>query len=273
MNFFSKHTGFCAICLALISCSITQVPPPDDALETPESLREATEARIQQLSSARLKDVVLDYFGREERVKLRQLILVKRPSAVRVQTRLPGSEEIMSLLVSYGDTFALHNRKNNKYYTGKPTPTNISRLLPVNLSSRDVVRVMLGGAPWEKVERYSGQMELDWNADKGLYQLTKKTELGDRFLLFFRPDDYGLAELKHFDKNGELRYHYTTDEWKKLGDATVPTYRRFVWPERDLDFSLYTSEIEMNPTLPDSLFKLEPPRGSDVIELKQGRRR
>jgi len=147
-----------------------QVRASADAIEEPSKLRSAIRARTDDFSTARFKEVVLEYFGEKERVKVRQLILVEQPRSVRVQTRAPGSNEIVNLLVTDGESFALHRRRSNRYVTGPPTRANINRLLPVDLSARDIVRVMFGGAPWDRFDSAPGDPSLDWNGDKGSYE-------------------------------------------------------------------------------------------------------
>jgi outer membrane lipoprotein-sorting protein len=244
------------------------VPPPENAIEEPAKLRGAVEARLESMRNARFKEVVLDYFGREQRLKVRQLLLVERPDRVRVQTRVPGSNEIVSLLVSNGETFAMHRRRENEYLTGPPTRENINRLLPVDLSASDVVRVMLGGAPWDRFEREPGEPRLEWDGETGRYDYSVRTASGGRLSMQVRPTDYAVVEVVEYGPDEEVVYEYTTDDWKRFKSGALPTWRRFVWPERDLDFSLDAGETEVDVTLPDSLFELEPPPGSEVIRVR-----
>jgi len=248
---------------ASVGCS-QPIPPPDDAVESPEKLREAIEARTDQFRSARFKEVVLDYFGKNERVKVRQLILVERPDKVRVQTRLPGSNEIVNLLVTDGETFALHDRETNKFVTGPPSRENINRLLPVDLSAPDIVRVMFGGAPWDRFASEPGTPSLEWNADEGSYEYSVATREGGRLSMLVGHRPYRVERVAEYTPGGEVAYRYTTDDWKNVGGATLPEWRRFVWPARDLDFSLAAGETERDVDFPISLFRLEPPGGSKI---------
>lgn len=257
---------------AFTACCTKDIPPPENALEEPEALREAIDARLSQVDNARFKEVILDYFGEGERVKVRQLILVERPDMLRVQTRAPGTDEIMSILVTDGEQFAMHKRDTNEYFTGKPTPKNISRLLPVDLSATDVVRVMLGGAPWDRFDREPGEASLDWNSKTGRYVYTKRTPGGGTLSMQVRPTDYAVISLTEHNAAGELTYQYTADDWKRFQQVALPTYRRFVWPARDLDFSLDVGETQINQNL-DALFQLPPPTGSQVIEVDDSRTR
>ncbi|MFP4596737.1 MAG: hypothetical protein ACOC9W_02115 [Persicimonas sp.] len=252
--------------VASVGCQ-KEIPPPDNALEEPEQLRAAVDERLSQISSARFRDVVLEYFGEGERVKVRQLILVNQPDMLRVQTRVPGTDEIMSLLVTDGESFAMHDREKNEYYTGEPTPQNINRLLPVDLSAEDVVRVMLGGAPWDRFERGSGEPELSWNRETGRYQYSRATPGGGELSMEVRHTDFAVIEVTEVDASGELAYHFTTEDWERAQNVALPAFRRFVWPARDLDFSLDVGETQLDANLEDDWFQLSPPAGSKIIRV------
>jgi outer membrane lipoprotein-sorting protein len=241
-----------------------EIPPPDNAIEQPSELRSAVQARTDDFEEARYKEVVLDYFGEDNRVKVRQLILVAQPDKLRVQTRLPGSNEIVSLLVTNGEKFALHRRENNIFLTGPPTRKNINRLLPVDLSARDVVRIMFGGAPWNRFDRAPGDPKLEWNTDIGRYVYSVETADGGRLEMEVRHPTHSVVSVVEHDNDGELVYRYTTDDWRRYGRSQLPDWRRFVWPARDLDFSLDVEETELDVGLSDNLFEMSPPPGSNV---------
>ncbi len=258
-----------AAALVSISCTGTETPPPDDALESPEALRGAIDARLDTVEDARFRRVVLEYFGDGDRVRVRQLILVERPDKLRVQTRLPGSDEIVSLLVTDGQTFALHEREDNTYYTGAPTRENINRLLPVDLSAADLVRVMLGGAPWDRFERDGGEPTLDWDREQGKYRYSVRGENGNLLSMYVRHPEFVVDEVRETDADGEVVYAYTTRGWDEHEGLLLPSFRRFQWPERDLDFSVDSPEVELNVDFPPTLFEFPPPPGSRIVEIDE----
>lgn len=249
------------------SCT-RQVAPPSDVLEMPAELRVAIDARVSTLESARFRDVVLEYFGEGDRVRVRQLILVEQPSKLRVQTRLPGSDELLNLLVSDGAIFSMHQRDTHEYFTGAPSRENINHLLPVDLSGRDVVRIMLGGAPWDRFDDNSTAPRLEWDKSRGLYRYyVTRQESGNELSMYVRHTDYGVVEVRETAPDGELIYAYTTDGWRRVGTVSLPVFRRFIWPGRDLDFSLDVGDTQINIHLEAHLFELPPPPGSRIIEL------
>lgn len=247
------------------------IAPPENPIEDPAALRAAIDARLSQIQDARFTDIVLDYFGDGQRVKVRQLILVKQPENLRVQTRIPGTDSIMSVLVTDGESFTMHKRDENKYFVGAPTPENISRLLPVDLSAHDVVRVMLGGAPWDRFARGSAPAELSWNSKTGRYLYQKQTPAGGQLKMEVRPTDYAVITLTETDASGNETYRYTSEDWKRVGKGAkiaLPEYRRFVWPARDLDFSLDIRKTQIDPQLDDGLFRLNVLPGSTIIPVE-----
>lgn len=233
----------------------------------------AVHARIEQIESARFKNVVLDYFGsrqgKRERIKVRQLILVKPESRLRVQTKLPGSEEILNLLVSNENVFSVHQRDSNTYYTGTPTREHINRMTPVplNLSAKDIIRVMLGGAPWDRFLQEDAPPQSRWNKNTGRYCIFVSTKKGGKLLMEVRHTDFAVEEVRELNAKGDTIYHYTASKWKRHGTLTLPTFVHFIWPAKDLDFSLDVGDTQLNVLLPDTLFTFPPPPGSQVFNL------
>jgi len=252
--------------LVLAGCG-RKIPPPDDALQTAGELRSAIDARVGSIESARFLDVVVDYFGEGERVKVRQLVLVQQPANLRVQTRVPGTEEILSLLVSDGETFAMHRRDTNQYFTGEATPQNIARLLPVDLSARDVTRVMLGGAPWDRFDAEGAEPRMQWDRRKGKYRYWVPTRDDGTLSMWVRHTDFAVEEVRQLDTREKVVYKYETDDWKPHQNIALPAWRRFVWPDRNLDFSMDVGQTQLNVELPQLLFELPPPAGSEIIQV------
>lgn len=256
----------CGVLCVLAACCTPDIPPPTNALTDPAELRAAMGRRLEAVQSARFKDVVLDYYGKEDRIKLRQLLLVQQPASLRVQTRLPGADEIVSLLVSDGQTFAMHRRDTNQYYTGAPTRESINLLLPVDLSGEDVVRVMLGSAPWDRLDQQGGPHTLSWDRTRGQYKLCAPSAAG-QLCAWVRHNDWAMVELEERNKKGDQVYHYIAKDWERVGPVSLPTWHQFVWPAKHLDFSLDVGETQVNVELSEALFTLEPPPGSQIIEV------
>ncbi len=255
--------------MCLVMCTTTlgcQNPPPDNAIEDPELLVAAIQARTEQVETARFKEVIFEYYG-EERIKVRQLILVKAPGKLRVQTRLPGSDEIINLLVSDGERFSMHRRDTNEYLTGTASRANINRLMPLDLSARDVARVMLGGAPLDRFAAEKGPLTLTWDRRKGHYRLATVTHHGGELVAHVRHTDFAVLGVEEFDKAGKEVYTYVAKDWESHPPVSLPVWRRFEWPGEKIDFSVDVGETQLGVDLNDNLFEFPPPPGSRIITL------
>ena len=257
----------CAFALALTACR--PIKPPQNQIKDPTILLAAISARVEKVEAARFKEVVFEYYG-EERIKVRQLILVKAPNKLRVQTRLPGSDEIINLLVSDGERFVMHKRDTNEYLTGAPTRENVNRLMPLDLSAHDVVRVMLGGAPIDRIASAPGPLKVSWDSKKGHYLLTTPTRRDGQLVTRVRHTDFAVLSVEEVDREERLVYRYDTQGWEAFESLSLPDYRRFEWPAEKIDFSVDVGETQIDVPLPDTLFEFAPPPGSRVITLGPG---
>lgn len=254
--------------IPFISGCPKNIPPPKNQIEDPTELRAAVDARFSSFQSARFKNVVLDYFGKGDRVKVKQLILVMSPTYLRVQTRMPASDEIMSLLVSDGQQFSMHRRDTNEYFSGTASKENIAKLLPIELSAADVSRVMLGSAPWDRFDEQSSPPTLSWDGSEGAYKYKVDRNAGGELRMWVRHTDYAVVKMVETNTSGDEVYSYSTDDWKRYGNRALPEFRRFEWPDRDLDFSMEVGETQLDVELPESLFELPPPAGSRETRME-----
>ena len=256
-----------ALTLTMATGCPRDIPPPTNAIKSPGLFKAAVDARAEQIRTARFKEVVLEYFGEDERVKVRQLILVEQPDRLMVQTRLPGTNEVMSMLVSDGEAFSVHQRDTNTYYTGRPTRENINELLPLDLSARDVTRVMFGGAPWDRFAQENSLLQIEWDRKEGNYRAWVETRRGGELSMAVRANDFAVTSVTEKGADGATLYRYTSEDWEGHGEVALPRYRRFVWPAKNLDFSLDVGETQVDVSFPENMFKFPPPEGSQVIRM------
>lgn len=255
-----------ALSLAFAGCSGQDIPPPKNEIKDLTLLQNMVLSRVERFDSARFKDAVLDYYG-EQRIKVRQVLLVKMPGKLRVQTKMPASNEIISLLVANEQRFSMHKRDTNEYYTGRPTREAVNALLPLDLSPKDVVHVMLGGGPWDRFTSSGNPMKLAWNRETGRYRISTATAAGGALSMEVRPGDFAVVQMKEVNAKGKEVYTYTTKDWKRYGELSLPSYRRFVWPAKNLDFSIDVGETQLDVNPPDEWFEFAPPAGSQVIQV------
>lgn len=264
----STQLVLCAVAMALLCACPTDYPPPTDIVSDGGELLSGVQSATLDLPDARFKEVRLDYFGEKGRLSVKQLVLVAHPDRVRIQTYIPGFEGVAGVLACACGRFAYHDRRENVYYYGPSTAQNVARVLPVGLSCRDLVHVMMGGAPHERLAQAGGTVVSQWDRTTGRYAVSLTgvhgVDAGARFDLQIRHGDWRVAEMIVGDGEGGVRYRYTADHFEKTDGRVLPARRRFVVPASDEDFSLTVGQTQIDPELPEVVWQLAPPGGTPV---------
>ena len=245
-----------------------EIPPPDDAITDPVEMTNVLVHRLADLQSARFR-VVAEYYGGEMRgANFRQVVLVRQPEDIHVQTLSPFGQTLQ-ILVSNGETLAFYDMEEEVFYSGAPTPGNLARLLPFYMTAGDIVSVLLGGPPLLQFHPETDGYELSWDGEEGRYTMSVPLANEDgRLELAIRHGDWTLAGAKRFDGNGDLIFELRTGDFEAVGDTYLPRRLRFLLEgENPVDMSIEAESLEINPSLPDELFVLEPPRGVEQRSL------
>ncbi len=268
--------------LSFLTMGCPQVPPPKDQVTDPAELLRAVKEATGQIRDARLKEVRMDYFGEQGRLSLRQTLLFQQPDRLRVQTYVPGFEGTAGVLVCACGRFAYHDQREQVFYHGDATPENLGSVLteglrPLGLSCADLGALLLGGAPHERLAAAGGTPTLAWDGDTGRYRWETLARAGKdqgaRIELQVRHGDWRVAALRVVEPGGQLRYEYRAEDFEMIGGHAVPQERRFVVPATGDDLSLRAGETQVNPGLPEELFRLAPPDGAPIRYIGAGEAR
>ena len=253
----------------LAACAGRRTPPPDDALEQPEQLFEAMIARLDAVQAVRAR-AVMEYYGAGGRVRVRQTVLAAQPNLLRIDTLSPF-DSTLSVVFANDRELVLYDLPNEAWYTGAPTATNLARLIPVWLSPQDVVSVLLGGPPLDRIVPDASRWTLDWDRRRGAYRFTAPTRGGDTLVLFVTHGAWTVVGAQELDAAERVRWEIRSADFSTVhaGDVatTVPGILRFLMKSENIDVSLNVSSYELNPTLGPTLFQLPVPPGVRVFPL------
>lgn len=263
--------GFVLLLSFVSACGGTRTPPPDDALTEPTELYNAMLARLEGVQSARIR-AVMEYFGDNGRVRVRQAVLAQQPDRLRIETLSPF-DSTLSVVLANEEQLVLYDLEAAKFYVGAPTATNLSRLLPLWLTPQDVVRVLLGGPPLDMMNPDTATWELQWDRRRAAYRLSMPAFAGGTLELFVKHETWTLSGARETNAAGNTVWEIRTADFRRVESegvqSTLPERIRFLMDRDNIDVSLNVSNYDLNAVLPPQLFTLQPPPGVEVIDLDE----
>lgn len=238
------------------ACAHAPAPPagPVPSWPTIEAGLAAARASRQSLcGTARVT-----YFGPKGRLRLRTVVVAKRPAAFRIEALSPLEQPVQTM-VSDGRTLSL--LAEQRIRTGQAVPENVARLMPMPLWPEELVDVLMGGVPsrgafvgasvtaakdggwWvEGAPRGARRWSVHVDADLRRVRGARAYE-GDALWMEVRFDKFAVLT------DGEGITH------------SLPHRVRVRMPGPDLDVRIRLLDIEVNVPIDEALFRLTPPPG------------
>jgi outer membrane lipoprotein-sorting protein len=202
----------------------------------------------------------LEVWRGDERVRLRQLLLVVRPDKVRVDTLSPFDQPL-AMMASDGQTLTIYSLENKRYEQGPATTVNLSRLLRLPLSGDELTAVLAGGVPIPA----GITPTLSWDAETGTHVL-EFVDGRRRQRVSLEPVAWRLVELRAWDGDAP-RYVARFGDFDGEGLTAVPRRMRFEVPAESLRVDARFEDFTLNVAPPADAFTIPPPRGISVDPL------
>jgi len=204
--------------------------------------------------------LALEVWRGDERVRLRQLLLVVRPDKVRVDTLSPFDQPL-AMMASDGQTLTIYSLENKRYEQGPATTSNLSRLLRLPLSGDELTAVLAGGVPIPA----GVTPTLTWDAEAGAHVL-EFVDGRRRQRVSLEPAAWRLVELRAWDGDTP-RYVARFGDFDGEGLTAVPRRMRFEVPGESLRVDARFEDYTLNFTPPADAFTIPVPSGIPVDAL------
>jgi hypothetical protein len=256
-----------ALAVLVAACGGRQISEPTDALEIPHEVLEATLERLFPIADGRIR-AWLEIYGGRGRARVRQAVLYSFPDRVRIETISPFDTSLNVLVIRDG-LLDFYDLQSQQYFRGAATPANLTSLAPIPLTPEDIVRVLAGGPPLDRVDPDPSTYALEWDRRIGAYVLTLPLLDGGSLDLHVRHGDWALAGARESAADGTLLYEVRCGDFRTVGteEITMPHRIRVRVPAERVDLELEVERYDLNPGLPDPLFELQPPRGVEITPL------
>jgi hypothetical protein len=204
--------------------------------------------------------LALEVWRGDERVRLRQLLLVVRPDKVRVDTLSPFDQPL-AMMASDGQTLTIYSLEQKRFEQGPATSGNLARLLRLPLSGEELTAVLAGGVPMPA----GVTPTLGWDSEVGAHIL-EFVDGRRRQRVSLEPAAFRLVELRAWE--GETpRYVARFGDYDGEGPTAVPRRMRFEVPSEALRVDARFEDHTLNVTPPEDAFTIPAPRGISVHPL------
>lgn len=237
------------------------VRPPEDALQDAATLLQQMEQKRGDVKSFRMAGSI-DHI-QEQRVRGKAFIFAKLPDNLRIDVLSPFGTTL-SVLTADKNKFGLSDYKAGRFFTGEPTPCNVSRFVGIALPPSDVISILIG-----KVPLIEGTQEISWDPD-GHYVVTI-TNLEVIQELHVGADKETLPLLRAvITEKGQTIFDVSFDMWRRIGEANIPYEIRIRMPRDKAElFVQYEDDgVEVNVDLPEDAWEQTVPGGARLEQLK-----
>ena len=253
------------LAVGLCSCSVSRSPqsPPVPIGELPsaQQLLAGLEARRQTLTSLRGLARVT-YADSQDKGTAKQAVAVSAPDRFRLELFSPIG--IASLSVCDGHALAAYFPTDKTLYRGAATPPNIARFTRVMLSPREVASVLLG-LPQLPSQGEARTVSLD--SERGWYRLDLLQPEGGGQVWWFEPKTWLLMRWEILADNGTVAARVNLADYRTINGQVFPFEIVLADLRSKQAASVFYEQVELNPSLSDTLFTLAPINGVREIDV------
>jgi hypothetical protein len=242
-----------ALVLAAAGCrsGATRLPLPAEdprPLALLQAWQESVDARHALRGSARL---AVD--GEGLAVRARQILVVERPSRMRVEVQGLLSQTI-AVLVTDGPRYQLFRAEDRSIESGEVHAGLLWQVASLDLTPEEAIELVLGSprldaslAPLRASQTREGEIAVELGDAGG--------RVRERRVF----DAQGLLRgVERLGPDGEPVWSARFDHYQPLGSVPVAHAIRVEAPRRSARAELVLSGVELNPVLPADIFRLQP---------------
>jgi outer membrane lipoprotein-sorting protein len=202
------------------------------------------------------------YKDTAEKGTARQAVAVTAPDHFRLELFSPIG--IAALVTTDGQQLAAYLPQEKTLYRGAATPRNAARFLRIMLSASQVTSLLLG-LPLLPLEGDSGTVRLD--TESARYELTLPIPGGgtQHFVC-----DQKMRQLLSWEvqtTNGRTLARMTLADYRTVQGQEFPFEIALVDLQGNQEATIYYEQLELNPTLPPTLFTLAAVTGVQETNL------
>jgi hypothetical protein len=202
----------------------------------------------------------LRYREPEESGTSRQAIIVARPDRLRVEV-LSVLGAVFVVTTNQGAITA-YARQEDTVYRGAASPANLERYARVGLPVGDLIDIVLATPAPHSAEHD----RVSFDTTIGAVRLVRTLADRQQSVWFSLPSTPVAAEERGDD--GHLDWHATFGGYEDHGGVPIATQVNIELPRWARSLELVLSDVDVNPSLDNSVFAFQTPPGSKEVNLE-----
>ena len=124
--------------------------------------------------------------------------------------------------------------------------------------------MMLGDFGWTDDER----LAVHFHEKDNVYIITEGSVEGSRRIFWIDPFHFAPVRATQLDERGDPRWEILFGNFKKRGEIPLPMHIEFRNITSDTRIRMRLLEWKINPSVEEGIFRLNAPKGVEIIELK-----
>lgn len=244
-----------ALPLLVALCACPHPTRPDLSADPKDLLREvrASQAKVKRVQGgAKVKLRTGEANG-----TVQEFLAAQKPYWLHMEV-LDFFGNVAAVLVTDEDSFSFYDARAGAVYRGKPTPENVSRVLPVSLSAPEMVSLLCGSVP---LPGETARLALQ-PAGERVALVAREGERIDRLEI----GDESVVEAAQL--GGPRPVDLVFSLFRHHAGTRVPTAVVLDSPGTNVHVEVsWKDDLDVNGEMDPALFKLDPPRGARIVEL------
>lgn len=197
------------------------------------------------------------------RFTVEELIIVEKPSSLRIEAFSPIGQPLLYLTTD-GNTFEALIPSENRLYRGTVSSKRFSALFPFCTGIGKIIPLITGEITWTDEKGLSTQYSPRDNA----YVISEDLPEGSRRLYWIDPFHFATTRAIELDHVRNTRWEVLFARFRKRDGIHFPSDVEFRDVGSGRRMKAHLLEWEINPSLKKGLFRLDAPRGVQIIDLK-----
>ncbi len=128
----------------------------------------------------------------------------------------------------------------------------------------EIIPLMLGDLGWTDDERLAA----NFSEKDNVYIITEDTAIGSRRIFWIDPFHFAPVRATELDERGNPRWEILFGNFRKGGGIPFPMNIEFRSFSSDSRIKMRLLEWEINPSVEEGTFRLNVPKGVEIIEVK-----